>query len=50
VSTPDFTLKPVEYNDVPDPGNPSAISLYQETMALKKVNPDLKVLIAVGGW
>jgi GH18 family chitinase len=35
---------------VPDPGNPSQVSLYQETMALKLKNPALKVLIAVGGW
>lgn len=38
----DFTLKPVEWNDED--------KLYPETMALRQKNPDLKILIAVGGW
>lgn len=46
----DYSLKPIEYNDVPSPDSPGTVSLYQETMALKNKNPDLKVLIAVGGW
>ena len=39
---PDFSFKPVEWND--------ESQLYGETMALKQKNPNLKVLIAVGGW
>jgi chitinase len=39
---PDYSLKPVEWND--------ESQLYGETMALKQKNPNLKVLIAVGGW
>lgn len=38
----DFSFKPVEWND--------ESQLYGETMALKQQNPNLKVLIAVGGW
>lgn len=38
----DFSPKPIEWNDVD--------ALYPETMALKKQNPNLKVLVAMGGW
>ena len=37
----DITIKILEWNDE---------ELYAQTMALKQGNPNLKVLIAIGGW
>ena len=37
----DYSLKQVEWNDD---------ALYAETMWLRKQNPDVKILISVGGW
>ena len=37
----DFTLKSIEWDDT---------ALYQQTQALKAKNPNLKTLIAIGGW
>ncbi|KAK2160193.1 hypothetical protein LSH36_138g06003 [Paralvinella palmiformis] len=40
-------LKPSSWNDLP---NGKGKGLYARTMALKKKNPKLKVLLALGGW
>ena len=40
-------LAPFEWNDE---STPSFKGLYERTTDLKKVNPNLKVLLAVGGW
>ena len=39
--TPDFTVKPTEWDDT---------DLYAQTQALKTTNPALKTLISIGGW
>ena len=40
--TGDFSIQPVEWND--------QSVLYPQVMALKKINPKLRVLLSVGGW
>ena len=41
------TIKPYEWNDVSESWRKG---FYERTIALKGANPDLKVLLAVGGW
>ena len=47
----DTTVTPEEWDDTPDqmPWNPSA-SIYSQIQALKKINPNLKTILSVGGW
>lgn len=40
--TGDFTVQPVEWND--------QSTLYPQVMALKQINPKLRVLLSIGGW
>jgi len=47
--TPSWELEAFEWNDVVD-WNPSSGSYYQFNNDLKAVNPELKTLLAVGGW
>jgi len=47
--TPNWELEAVEWNDVKS-WNPSSGSYYQFNNDLKVVNPELKTLLAIGGW
>ncbi len=40
--TGDYTVQPVEWND--------QSVLYPEVMALKKINPNLRNILSIGGW
>ncbi|XP_052067916.1 chitotriosidase-1-like isoform X1 [Mytilus californianus] len=42
-----LTIKPNEWNDE---GKPWSKGMFERTMAAKTKNPDLKILIAIGGW
>jgi chitinase len=44
-------VQPYEWNDVEIPGEWTVTKgMYEQVLSLRKINPDLKVMLAIGGW